>query len=127
MSSQVEASLGDIIEHVQLFLKKPVKVVLDEGPAAAGSGVAAVRAAGGTSSTAAPDVPTAAGSGAAAVRSTAAGGGLLEKVKQIQEALGVSGSTPKDVLAAANAQMDLPTEGGLPKQADALMEALGLG
>ena len=58
--------------------------------------------------------------------SSGRGGGFLDNVKKIKEALGVTAVVPKDVLAEANAQMGLPTEGPLPKQADTLMEALGL-
>ena len=50
---------------------------------------------------------------------------FVEKVKLIKENLGLEGA-PKDVLAEANEQMGLTTEGPLPKQAEALIAALGL-
>ena len=51
---------------------------------------------------------------------------FLDKVKLIQESLGIPTGPPKGVLAEANEQMGLTTEGALPKQADALLTALGL-
>ena len=54
------------------------------------------------------------------------GGGMLDKLKQIKEALGIRAAMPKDAIGEANQQMGLPTEGPLPKQVDALMAELGL-
>jgi len=55
------------------------------------------------------------------------GGGMLDKVKQIKEALGIrAAAIPKEAIGEANQQMGLPTEGPLPKQVDALMAELGL-
>jgi hypothetical protein len=54
------------------------------------------------------------------------GGGMLDKVKQIKEALGIRAAIPTDAIGEANQQMGLPTEGPLPKQVDALMAGLGL-
>ena len=54
------------------------------------------------------------------------GGGMLDKLKQIKEALGICAAIPTDAIGEANQQMGLPTEGPLPKQVDALMAELGL-
>ena len=54
------------------------------------------------------------------------GGGFIDDVKKIKEALGITAAVPKEVLAEANEQMGLPTEGPLPQQAGKLMDALGL-
>ncbi|KAL1496680.1 hypothetical protein AB1Y20_014274 [Prymnesium parvum] len=53
-------------------------------------------------------------------------GGMLAKVKAIKDSLGITATVPKDVVAEANAQIGLCSQGPLIQQVDALMEALGL-
>ena len=52
--------------------------------------------------------------------------GFVDKVRLIKETLGIRAEFPKEVLAEANEQMGLVSEGPLPRQADALISALGL-
>ena len=52
------------------------------------------------------------------------GGGLMAKVQKIRDDLGIEATRPKDVIAEANKQLDITPHGGLPAQADAILEQL---